>query len=69
MGGFGAGKGDLAAGRSGPIEALSFGGLRPTSIVGQVAGGRCPLDGTEQGRGEKREGGREKRTGIQIKFS
>jgi hypothetical protein len=29
-------------------------------MVGQVAGGHCPLNGTEQGRGEKREREREK---------
>jgi hypothetical protein len=27
------------------------------------------MAGADQGRGEKREGGREKRAGIQIKFS
>jgi hypothetical protein len=32
-------------------------------------GGAFLLAGAKQGRGEKREGGREKRTGIQIKFS
>jgi hypothetical protein len=54
---FRAGDGDLVAGLSGhcPLAAC---GQRP-----------LPLDGIEHGRGEKREGGREKRARIQIKFS
>jgi hypothetical protein len=62
LGGFGAGEGDLATGRSGPVGALSFGSLRLAGITGQVVGGRCPSTGHNKG-------GREKRAGIQIKFS
>jgi hypothetical protein len=64
MGGFGAGEGDLDA--SGPSAVL----WRQVAGRHRRPGGRRPLpfNGTEQGRGEKREGGREKKA-RQIKFS
>jgi hypothetical protein len=68
MGGFGAWEGDLPAGRSGPIGALSFGAACRRRNA-PLHGGASPPAGAEQGRGEKREGGREKRTRIQIRFS
>jgi hypothetical protein len=68
MGEFRVGEGDLVAGRSEPVGALSFGAARRRRDALPRGGASLPA-GVEQERGEKREGGREKRAGIQIKFS
>jgi hypothetical protein len=66
---------DLGQGRMiWPRAGRGLSGRCPLAqLVGrhQRSGGRrpLPLDGTEQGREKKREGGRRKRAAIQIKFS
>jgi hypothetical protein len=56
--GFEAGEGDLVMGWSGPVGALSFGAARQCRDA-RPRGGASLLAGAEQGRGERREGGKD----------